>query len=715
MNLMKRSPFLRLGLYLAATAALLSSFPFPVFAAESDPSSTVPASATLSDIGPNSRTWLVPSGATNRFGEAALSSTVHELGTGMHYWEPSAGTNGAWSPSVPAFDVTPEGDAFQALRVQHRTRIAYDLNTTEAVQVVLGDGTEISSTPSAIGLFSAKDGRSVIVASLVDNTNCFGTLTSSNVVTFKDAFNENGVRASVVFDIEKGSFAQDVIIHALDPSAFGFGPDDAVRIQIYTELYRFPEPDLIRHPVKVESDPAIRSQMVAPDIMDTTIGFSEFVLGVGRAYVQTATEAANNSFGAASVAKEIVVLDGRTFLRETIDYSDVAGALMAFNDSGTNSASRTASLWPKRHSKVPSAALAKAHVKSAARPVLAKLPSVPPCFFYAHSADLVASVSKVLQQQSLANNDVSSATTYSNNYAYYTNIAQLVRSNYLAQTNRTGVVTNSSGDILSLGWGNQSDYSMALFFDMVAEAQRPNCIQLLLSSPHRGITNYCDLYSGSSFSSSKSNILSCGIQAAARQMQTLSKEGRTDLAYLLLTNTVFPQWIYNVTNGTPGVFQPTTIPEHWNGYISGSDGGYLGGNSFNHYALGAVGEWVYNIVGGINSDEQASAFGNVIVKPKPGGGITNAFTTLDTIRGPVSVSWTNYAASSVFRLSVTNAANTTLSVFLPTTDLSSVTESGLPGTNAAGLLSFQITGGYVRLNLGSGAYSLSVTNPVFPQ
>jgi hypothetical protein len=99
----------------------------------------------------------------------------------------------------------------------------------------------------------------------------------------------------------------------------------------------------------------------------------------------------------------------------------------------------------------------------------------------------------------------------------------------------------------------------------------------------------------------------------------------------------------------------------------------------------SVGEWIWRNVAGINPDDSNPGFNNVIVYPRPGGGITNCSAAFDSIHGAMRSSWTN--AASTYTLSVNVPANTTSSVFLlGATNLANITERGLAATNAVGLL-----------------------------
>jgi alpha-L-rhamnosidase len=111
----------------------------------------------------------------------------------------------------------------------------------------------------------------------------------------------------------------------------------------------------------------------------------------------------------------------------------------------------------------------------------------------------------------------------------------------------------------------------------------------------------------------------------------LTRTGHLDHAYRLLLQTECPSWLYPVTMGA------TTVWERWDSMLP--DGTINPGQmtSFNHYALGAVADWMHRTIGGIAPLEPGYA--RVLVAPRPGGGITWARATLETRRGPVSVSW----------------------------------------------------------------------------
>jgi len=244
-------------------------------------------------IGPHSRTW------TNSTG-----SHIIEMTTGMNYW------NGQqWTPSIPSFEISPDGSNAVADQVQHKVTLAANLNTQNAVSVVTPDGVTLNSTPYGIGLYDAASGNFSLIGTL---TNCTGYLTESNVVVYSNAF--NSVCANVVYTLGKGSFHQDVVITGhLDPADYGF-PSNTTRIQVITEFFDPPQPDVLKRPLYIEQNQAVRSQMVSPDLIDQTLGFGKYVYSPGRAY----TAASTNRNSGGPIAKELVTVGQRHFLIETV-------------------------------------------------------------------------------------------------------------------------------------------------------------------------------------------------------------------------------------------------------------------------------------------------------------------------------------------------------------------------------------------------------------
>ena len=127
--------------------------------------------------------------------------------------------------------------------------------------------------------------------------------------------------------------------------------------------------------------------------------------------------------------------------------------------------------------------------------------------------------------------------------------------------------------------------------------------------------------------------LSTGFLGVGHLLPALSAAGHTDVAYRLLHQDDYPSWLYPVLHGA------TTIWERWDGWTE--DRGFQDPamNSFNHYAFGSVGEWLYETVAGIRPDPAHPGFERVLLAPEPGGRLTWAAATHQTIRGEIGLRW----------------------------------------------------------------------------
>ncbi len=141
---------------------------------------------------------------------------------------------------------------------------------------------------------------------------------------------------------------------------------------------------------------------------------------------------------------------------------------------------------------------------------------------------------------------------------------------------------------------SQTAYLLALKVGLLAEANRPTAVAALKQ-------NIID----------NGYMLSTGFVGSCILNEILAEFGENDLAYSLLLQTGNPSWLYSVHQGA------TTIWERWNSYTLATGFGDVGMNSFNHYAYGAVQEWMYRHVAGIETTEDAPGFAHPILQPKP--------------------------------------------------------------------------------------------------
>lgn len=184
----------------------------------------------------------------------------------------------------------------------------------------------------------------------------------------------------------------------------------------------------------------------------------------------------------------------------------------------------------------------------------------------------------------------------------------------------------------------QTAYGLALSFDLVPENLREKSAAYFANDIK------------------KFGHLTTGFVGTPLLCSTLSDIGRDDLAFKLLNRKEFPSWLYPVTQGA------TTIWERWD--TQRPDGTIIEGmNSFNHYAYGAIGQWLYEHVAGIKSDIKNPGFKHILLYPHPGGGLTNANAEFESMYGLVKSAWEIKDRQFVYQVVI--PANATATVTLP--------------------------------------------------
>ena len=108
-------------------------------------------------------------------------------------------------------------------------------------------------------------------------------------------------------------------------------------------------------------------------------------------------------------------------------------------------------------------------------------------------------------------------------------------------------------------------------------------------------------------------------------------------------------------------------------------------NSFNHYAYGAVGAWMYAVIGGIDLDPQRPGYKHIIMRPRPGGDLTSALAELRSMYGLIRSAWSLDAERGMLDWRITIPANTTATVYVPVTDVAWVREGDIPAADAPGV------------------------------
>src|SRR5262249_6615630 len=190
--------------------------------------------------------------------------------------------------------------------------------------------------------------------------------------------------------------------------------------------------------------------------------------------------------------------------------------------------------------------------------------------------------------------------------------------------------------------------------------------------------------------------LTTGFLGTPYLCHVLARYGYLDEAYLLLNREDYPSWLYPVKQGA------TTIWERWDGQKPAGSFQTPEMNSFKHYAYGAIGDWMYRVMAGLEVDEGAPGYKHIKIQPRPGGGLTSVKASHDTPYGKVASGWTLQDGN--LELGVTVAAKTRATVRLPAAKLDGVTEGGRALSAAGGTSNSRQEGDAVVVEVGSGDY-----------
>lgn len=226
----------------------------------------------------------------------------------------------------------------------------------------------------------------------------------------------------------------------------------------------------------------------------------------------------------------------------------------------------------------------------------------------------------------------------------------------------------------------QAGYAIALHFGLIPDDRRAAAVERMIAA--------FDRYDG---------LLSTGFHSTVPLMWELTNAGRTDLAYKLIGNRKMPSWGYEIDQGA------TTIWERWDGFVAGRGFQDPGMNSFAHYALGSVGEWMMGTIVGIHPQPLSPGFKRIRLAPQPGGDLTWARGAYESIHGRIEVAWKIDGDRVNFDVRV--PANTTATLRIPTSDPENVQEGGSPAAKAAGVRWLERTPAAANLDLVAGRYT----------
>ncbi|MFF0160658.1 alpha-L-rhamnosidase [Streptomyces sp. NPDC005263] len=268
--------------------------------------------------------------------------------------------------------------------------------------------------------------------------------------------------------------------------------------------------------------------------------------------------------------------------------------------------------------------------------------------YFAHSADLAARIAQELDQSPAPFLDL------------FERVREAFRSAYVTSAGRV------KGD-------TQTAYVLALSMNLLPDALRKAAADRLVA-----LIEARDWH------------LSTGFLGTPRLLPVLTDTGHNDVAYRLLQQRSFPSWGYQIDKGA------TTMWERWDSIQP--DGAFQTPdmNSFNHYAYGSVGEWMYTNIAGISAGRPG--YREIVIRPRPGGDVTSARATFTSVHGPVSTQWRQ--KSGGFVLSCAVPPNTTAEVWIPADAPDAVTH-----THATFLRQEE---GCVVYRVGSGRHRFTV-------
>lgn len=291
--------------------------------------------------------------------------------------------------------------------------------------------------------------------------------------------------------------------------------------------------------------------------------------------------------------------------------------------------------------------------------------------YFAHSSGLLARIATVLGHAADARR--------------YAALASKVR----AAFNREFVT--ASGRV---GENSQTAYALALRFNLL-----PDLLQAQAAKRLVGEIN------------SRKGHLSTGFLGTPALLFALSEHGQLDAAYRLLLKNTYPSWLYPVGRGA------TTIWERWDGIKPDGTFQDPAMNSFNHYAYGAVVEWMYAVAAGITSDPSAPGYRRSIISPRPpaDGSLTHVRAQVETPYGLLRSGW--QLDGDVLSVAVSIPPNTRARVVLPSAAHGRVSIDGVPLAHT-GMSPGEVQGLDLAFEIGAGDYEFTVQSgsllPIFP-
>lgn len=224
---------------------------------------------------------------------------------------------------------------------------------------------------------------------------------------------------------------------------------------------------------------------------------------------------------------------------------------------------------------------------------------------------------------------------------------------------------------------SQTSYILALMFGLLPENMEPQAVEYLVEDIK-----------------GRNNHLSTGFLGTPYICHVLSDNGRADVAYDLLFQDTYPSWLYPVKMGA------TTIWERWDGQKTDSTFQTTEMNSFNHYAYGAVGDWLYRVVAGIEIGK--IGYKHILIQPQPTSKLSFAKAHFESNYGRIESHWER--KGDKMRLLVRIPANSRATITLPNAKIGEITEGGKKLSDSTDFKNIKADGKAVKVDIGSGEY-----------
>jgi alpha-L-rhamnosidase len=279
--------------------------------------------------------------------------------------------------------------------------------------------------------------------------------------------------------------------------------------------------------------------------------------------------------------------------------------------------------------------------------------------FYAYSTSILAETAKVLGK--------------TDDEKFYTDLFGKIKKVFINE-----YVTNGG----RVGTNSQTSYVLALMFNLLPDNLREKSAGFLVEDIK-----------------SRRNHLSTGFVGTPYLCHVLSDNGYTDVAYDLLLQESYPSWLYPVKMGA------TTIWERWDGQKPDSTFQDPGMNSFNHYAYGAIGDWMYRVSAGIET--MGPGYKHLILQPHPSKKLTYSKASFESSYGTVASGWERKGTKLIIGVRI--PANSIATIILPVDSPAKATENGKSISENKNFSGIRTEGKKLLIEAGSGDYVFEYT------